>query len=197
MNDSAFSSTRRRVAVLLASLVGIGPVMAVDVDDLNVTKEGRTYEVQMTFTVAASADEVIAVLTDYTHPARLNPEVKSQVVISEIDGVTRVRTERRSCLFLFCRDIEMTQDVTVVGGLVRADIVPGEGHFRSGSMQWSVSRIGDTSARIEFAAIMEPDVFVPPLFGRYLVRKMLLQEVLTTAENLELAAAGEPLPDMP
>ena len=181
-------------ALLVASLIGFAGARALDVDELDVTRDGRIYSVQMTFSIAAPADRVIEVLTDYETPAHLNPEVTNRKVISRNDGVTRVQTDLRSCLFLFCRDITMTQDVSVTADAVQADIVPDESDFRSGTMRWTVMDINDGSARVEFAAIMEPDVFIPPLFGRYLVRRMLEQEVIATAENLESAAAENSVP---
>jgi hypothetical protein len=183
-----------RAAVLLLALIGVSSAMALDIDDIDVTKKGRTYKVQITFDVAAPVDRVMAVLTDYRYPDRLNPEVTKREVISRQNGITRVRTEFRSCVFLFCKDVVLTQDVTVVAGTIQAVIVPDESNFRSGNLVWLVSSNDTRGSHIGFEAVMEPDFFVPPLIGGFFIRKRLRQEILATAENLETEAAREPAP---
>ncbi len=184
-----------RAAVLLLALVGVSGAMALDIDDLRITKKGRTYQVEITFDVAAPVDRVIAVLTDYRYPDRLNPEVTKREVISRENGITRVRTEFNSCVFVFCKDVVLTQDVTVVAGTIEANIVSDGSDFRSGYLRWSVSSGDNGGSHIGFEAVMEPDFFVPPLIGGFFIRKRLWQEILATAENLEAEAAREPAPD--
>jgi hypothetical protein len=185
-----------RTAVLLLALVGVSRAMALDIDDVHITKQGRAYQVQMTFGVAAPVNQVMAVLTDYGFPDRLNPKVTKKEVISRQRGITRVRTEIRSCVFIFCKDVGLTQDVTVVADTIQADIVPDESDFRSGYFRWSVSSSDNGGSHIAFEAVMEPDFFIPPLIGGFIVRKRLRQEILATAKNLETEATREPAPVM-
>ena len=185
-----------RTAVLLLALVGVSRAMALDIDDLHITKQGHVYQAQMTFGVAASVHQVIAVLTDYGVPQRLNPKVTKVEVISQQRGITRVRTEIRSCVFFFCRDVALTQDVTVVADTVQADIVPDESDFRSGYFRWLVSSSDNGGSHIAFEAVIEPDFFIPPIIGGFFVRKRLRQEILATAKNLETEATREPAPVM-
>ncbi len=185
-----------RTIVLLLVLVGVSRAMALDIDDIRITKQGRAYQVQMTFGVTASVNQVMAVLTDYGFPDRLDPEVTKREVISRQGGITRVRTEIRGCVFIFCKDIALTQDVTVVVDNIQADIVPDESDFRSGYFRWSVSSSDNGGSYIGFEAIMEPDFFIPPLIGGFFVRKMLRQKILAIVENLESEAAREPAPVM-
>jgi hypothetical protein len=185
-----------RTIVLLLVLVGVSRAMALDINDLRITKQGRAYQVQMTCGVAASVNQVMAVLTNYGFPDRLDPEVTKREVISRQGGITRVRTEIRGCVFIFCKDIVLTQDVTVVVDTIQADIVPDESDFRSGYFRWSVSSSDNGGSYIGFEAVMEPDFFIPPLIGGFFVRKMLRQKILATVENLESEAAREPAPVM-
>ncbi len=189
-------SRASRTIVLLLVLVGVGRAMALDIDDIRITKQGRAYQVQMTIGVAASVNQVMAVLTDYGFPDRLDPEVTKREVISRHGGITRVRTEIRACAFIFCKDIALTQDVTVVVDNIQADIVPDESDFRSGYFRWSVSSSDNGGSHISFDVIMDPDFFIPPLIGGFFVRKMLRQKILATVENLESEAAREPAPVM-
>jgi hypothetical protein len=185
-----------RSAVLLLALIVVSRAMALDIDDIHITKQGRAYQVQMTFSVAASVNQVMALLTDYGFPNRLNPEVTKREVISRHRGITRVRTEIRSCVFFFCKDVALTQDVSVVADTIQADIVPDESDFRSGYFRWSVSSSDSGGSDIRFEAVVEPDFFIPPLIGGFFVRKSLRREILATAKNLETEAARESVPVM-
>lgn len=185
-----------RTIVLLLVLVGVSRAMALDIDDIHIAKQGRAYEVQTTFHVAPSVKQVMAVLTNYGFPDRLDPEVTSREVISRDGEITRVRTEIRACVFFFCEDIALTQDVTVIADTIRADIVPDESDFRSGYLRWTVSSSDTGGSRLIFVAMMEPDFFIPPVIGGFFARRKLRQKILATAENLESEAAREPAPAM-
>jgi len=185
-------SRRSRITVLLVALSGVGSAMALDIDDVRVEKQGRAYEVQMTFGVAASVYQVMAVLTDYGFPSRLNPDVVKREVINTQEGITRVRTEIRSCVLFFCKDLVLTQDVRVFAGTIQAHTVADESDFLSGHLRWLVSNGDYGTALIRFDAVMEPDFFIPPLIGGYFARKRLRQEILATAKNLEIEATREP-----
>ena len=182
--------------MLMLVLGGVRCAMALDIDDLRITKQGRAYQVQMTFGVTASVDQVVAVLTDYGFPDRLDPDVTKREVVNRHGEVTRVRTESRGCIFIFCRDILFTLDITVDEGKIQADVVPEESDFRSGYFRWSISSGDYGGSYIVLDTIMEPDFFVPPLIGKIFIRKMLRQKILATAENLEEEAAREPAPVM-
>jgi len=168
--------------------------MALDLDDVRITKQARAYKAQLTFDVTAPVDRVTAVLTDYEHPNRLNPEVTRREVISRQSGITRVRTEIHSCALFFCKNLTLTQDITVIAGAVQADIVPDESDFRSGYILWLVTNNDTGGSHIRYESVIEPDFPIPPLIGRFFFRKRLQQQIFATAENLEREAAREPAP---
>jgi len=190
---SVLSRTSRSI-LLLQVLVGVSGAMALDVQDIQIAKQGRAYEVQATFHILASVNQVMAILTDYGFPDRLDPEVTSREVIRRDGEITRVRTEIRSCVIFFCKDLALTQDVTVIADTIQADIVPTEGDFRSGYFRWMVSSSDTGGSYLIFTAVVEPDFYIPPVVGGYLARRKLRQKILATAQNLESEAAREPYP---
>ena len=183
-----------RSAVLLLALAAVSYSMAVEIDDVQISQKGRVYRAQLTFDVTASVDQVASVLTDYEHPNRLTPDVTGREIVGRQNGVTRVRTEIHSCVVFFCKDITLTQDVTVVAGAIKADIVPEESDFRSGYLLWSITSGDLGGAHIQYESVIEPDFFIPPLVGGYFMRKRFRQQIFATAENLEREAAREPAP---
>ncbi len=184
----------RRATVLLLVLVGVSHSMALEIDDVRITRQGRAYTAQLTFDVTASIDQVASVLTDYEHPNRLTPDVTKREVVGRRSGITRVRTEIHSCVVLFCKDLTLTQDVTVVAGTIQADIVPEESDFRSGYVLWLITSNDSGGSHIQYESVIEPDFFIPPVIGRFFIRKRLRQQIFATAENLEREAAWEPTP---
>ena len=183
-----------RSAVLLLALAAVSYSMAVEIDDVQISQKGRVYRAQLTFDVTASVDQVASVLTDYEHPNRLTPDVTGREIVGRQNGVTRVRTEIHSCVVFFCKDITLTQDVTVVAGAIKADIVPEESDFRPGYLLWSITSGDLGGAHIQYESVIEPDFFIPPLVGGYFMRKRFRQQIFATAENLEREAAREPAP---
>ena len=183
-----------RSAVLLLALAAVSYSMAVEIDDVQISQKGRVYRAQLTFDVTASVDQVASVLTDYEHPNRLTPDVTGREIVGRQNGVTRVRTEIHSCVVFFCKNITLTQDVTVVAGAIKADIVPEESDFRSGYLLWSITSGDLGGAHIQYESVIEPDFFIPPLVGGYFMRKRFRQQIFATAENLEREAAREPAP---
>ena len=182
--------------VLLAALLSVRCANAQDIDALDVTSEGRTFRVQMALEIAAPVDRIIAVLTDYGYPDRLNSMVTKKDVISRTGETTRVRIEFRSCVLFYCKNVVLTQDVTVMAGVIHAETIPEMSDFRSGSMRWLVSQTSDGGSHIRYLAVMEPDVFVPPFIGESLIRRKLRHEMLEIARNLESAVSRRSAPSM-
>lgn len=173
---------------ILLAILAIPTASAVEIEHLEIEAYESRYEIDMSFRVAAPAANVIAVLTDFGYPDRLNPDVTDKKVIAEQDGVTRVRIEFEGCALFFCRATAMTQDVTVVGNEIRANTIPDGGDFESGQLLWRV--LDDPyGARIEFRATIRHRSFILPFIGNFFVRKRLRQQLLSTAENLEIEAS--------
>jgi hypothetical protein len=179
-----------KILVALAILAAL-PVMALDEEDVRIDKEGRAYLIHMVFDVPAHVNQIKTVLTDFTHPSRLSSAVTAREVLGQQGGVVRVRTEFRDCVLFFCKKMILIHDVTVSANEVRADVVPEGSDFRHGFLRWSIHVIDSETSHVDFEAVMEPDFFVPPLIGGFLVRNALAKQVLATAENLVREAPRE------
>ena len=185
----------KRPVLFIVALFAVSRAVALSIDSLEVTNIDRTFKVQMELEIAASVDQIIAVLTDYRYPDPLNSKVTKKDVISRTDEITRVRVEFRNCLLLYCKNVVLTQDVTVVAGAIHAETIPELSDFRSGSMHWNVSRNSNGGSQISYSAVMEPDIFIPPFIGEALIRKSLRREMLEIAKNLESVVLSIPAPN--
>ena len=179
-----------KILVVLAILVS-SPALALDEADVSIEKEGRAYRIHMAFHVPARVDQIKSVLTDFAHPSRLSSAVTGREVLGQHDGAFRVRTEFRDCVVFFCKTMMLIHDVTVSANDVRADVVAEGSDFRNGFLRWSMRSNADDSSHVVFDAVMEPDFFVPPLIGSFLVGKVLRKQALATAQNLVREAPRE------
>ncbi len=180
-----------RILVLPAMLITL-QALALDREDVDIREDDGVYSIHTAFDVPATVGQIKSVLTDFAHPSRLSPAVTAREVLGRQDGVIRVRTEFRDCVVFFCKTMLLLHDVTSTANEVRADVVPGEGDFRHGFLRWSIDDAGAAGSRVAFEAVMEPDFFVPPIIGGFLIRNALRKQVLTTARNLVSEAPREP-----
>lgn len=180
-----------RILVLPAMLITL-QAMALDKEDVDIQEEDGVYSIRTAFDVPATVGQIKSVLTDFGHPSRLSPAVTARQVLGQQDGVVRVRTEFRDCVVFFCKTMLLLHDVTLTANEVRADVVPGESDFRHGFLRWSIDDAGAAGSHVAFEAVMEPDFFVPPIIGGFLIRNALRKQVLTTARNLVTEAPREP-----
>lgn len=179
----------KRLCLSVVGALLVGSPGAVELGELEIVTRKGTYEIEMTFHIGARADRVINTLTDYDQPRRLNPDVKDMQVLHEQDGVTRVRTDFKACALVLCRDLTMVQDVTVTHNRVTATIVPTAGDFRAGQYVWNVTDSGDGRAEVRFRATVEYEFFLMPFIGKLMLRKRIREQLLVTAENLEIEAS--------
>lgn len=185
-------SPARSALFALAFTLGAGSALATSPEQVTVERDGDAYRVRMSVELAAPADRIRSLLTDYAHLERINPAVVGSEVLGEpAPGVTRVRTRIKSCVWFFCRQIELVEDLhTAPDGVLKARIVAELSDMRAGSADWEIRAAGDRT-RLTYTSTMEPAFWVPPLIGPRAIVKNLRRNLARTADNLErLAAEG-------
>ena len=182
---------RRVIAVALAALA-LCParLLALEVDFIDARVIDHRYHIQLRAIIAAPAERVARVLTDYPRYAELDPRIRSSEVIgTHRDGQVLLRTRVRACAAVFCRNVERTERVTQEEGRLVAEIVPGAGDMRRGvaRTQW---RGEGNRTRIWYQADFEPGFRVPDLIARRYAAGSLRDSVLALFENVEEKALG-------
>lgn len=183
---------RLETIFLLLAMSWATAALAADTSDVSIEKQDRVYMIRMAFEVDANARQVMSVLTDYRHPGRLTSAVRQREIIGRHDGVTRVRTELRGCTLFFCKTMRVVQDVTESADAIRAEVIPEGSDFRSGYLEWQLIQDESEMTSVVLEAAMEPDFFVPPLIGSFLVRRALEKQFIEISDNLATEAALEP-----
>lgn len=182
----------RCAALLILFALAATPAWVARVQSLSVGDHDGVYVVDMHAKLNATPAEVYAVLTDYRALPRINPAIRSARVLSRSQGgAVRVATVMRACVWFYCKVLHQVQRMTATPPhRLCAVVVPSQSDFRSGRARWRVERCGRATC-IAFHARLQPDFWVPPLIGPWLIQRKLRDEALVTARGIErLARAG-------
>lgn len=171
-----------------------GAVLAVEIHAVDVSHDDARYRVSMRVTLDAPADATYSVFTDLPRLRQVNPAVREVRILEAASPDTRrVYTEVRACVSLFCRRLKQVQDMQFEarahggGGKVRAHVIAERSDFRFGDATWDF-RDCDGRTCLDFDAELEPDFWVPPLIGPWLIERKLHEEAIQTSQGLERLA---------
>lgn len=161
-------------------------LQAEDLVDVEVLENSGAYQIKVVAILKAPASYVRGVLTDYSHIYRLNPSIiESEVLERHEDGTVSVRTKVIGCAAYFCEELERVEKVRQLpSGDLHAEIVPELSQFISGKTLWQIKNKGDF-CEVTYHSEVEPDIFIPPVVGKFLVKKSIKEEMQTSFANLE------------
>ena len=170
------------VLLLLPSAALAGEILA-----SSVNHEGAVYSLSVTARIDAPLDTVYRSITDFDNLAAINPAIEeSQLLATPAQDMWRVRSVIRVCILMFCKRVKQVQDVTLMEGYaIKAVIVPQGGDFRSGVAHWQLTASGAATEML-FTNTFEPDFWVPPVIGPWLIKRKLTREVAETAMYIEV-----------
>ena len=175
---------RYLVAVLLL-MPSVSPAGAILTS--SVSHEGSVYSLSVTARIDAPLDAVYQSITDFDNLAAINPAIEeSQLLATPAADTWRVRSVIKVCILMFCKRVQQVQDVTLLEGYaIKAVILPQGGDFRSGVAYWQLTASGAATEML-FTNTFEPDFWVPPVIGPWLIKRKLMREVAETAMYIEV-----------
>ena len=164
----------------------ISPPQKEDLTEIEIMEHNGSYQIKVVANIDASASHVRHVLTDFLHIYRLNPSIiESDVVKRHDDESVSVRTKVIGCAAYFCEELERVERVRVLpSGDLLAEIVPEQSQFKSGQTLWQIKPLGER-CEVSYISEMEPDIFIPPVVGKFLIKKAIREEMRVTLANLE------------
>ncbi len=168
------------------------PVLAaaVEITSSGVTQVNNSYTVHIDARIDAPLSMVYATISDFAHLTDINPSIEESEVLIETLDLQRVRTVVHVCILIFCKQVVQVQDVRKPDAwTMEANMVPGEGDFRSGFARW-VLQAEDGVTRLHFTEEFEPGFWVPPMIGAWMIESKLVEEVELTAHYIEQQASG-------
>ncbi len=176
-----------KLATLLLGAVLLTPAAhALDVEKLDVKRNASRYVVEFRAYLAAPADQVGAVLKDYERYPQLDPRILESR--RDAGNRTQLHTRLRGCVGgLFCRTMERVETLQESPGALIATAVPGKSDVTYGltHSQWQAR---DGGTELVYRLEIEPDFWVPPLFGPPLMIRTLREGTLSLFANVERVA---------
>lgn len=169
---------------LLPQVAVAGTIM-----DASIAKRDGVYHVSIDARIKAPLHVVVRSITDYDNLASINPSIEESQVLQALGpDKYRVRSVIKVCILIYCKwvqhvqDLEQQDEKTIVG-----ITVPAGSDLRSGKAHW---RFADSGKYTEmyFTQRFEPDFWVPPVIGLWMIKRTLVSEVRLTAKNIEKMA---------
>jgi len=153
-------------------------------------KEG-IYDLNASFEVEASVEEIIGLLTDYENIAQLHPSIiESEILPTISENRSRIRTVVKDCVLLFCKEVVRVENVSQHSDhSIEAEVVPFLSDFRSGHTKWKVTQHGKT-ATVAYQSMMQPKFWIPPLIRSHTVTKKLKARIMEMAMRIQVTAPG-------
>ena len=172
--------------ILCGIIFASSTLHAGNLPDVEIIEHSGAYQIKVVALIKAPARYVREVLTDYTHIYRLNPSIiESEVLKHHDDGTVSVRTKVIGCAAYFCEELERVEKVRELpSGDLQAEIIPELSQFKSGQSRWSITSQGD-HCKVSYQSDMEPGIFIPPVVGRFLIKKSIREEMQISFANLE------------
>jgi hypothetical protein len=164
-------------------------VVAGKVYTASATHESGVYRIEVDALVNVPEPLVRELLTDYNHLGRVNDAIEvSEILKTRKPGDYQVRTETEACVWFYCMRVHQVQDVIeAYDGSVTATVIPALSDFRQGYARLNLwQEPGGT--RVLIRSEVEPDFWIPPILGPWLIKRKLRSEALETVRNLERVA---------
>lgn len=184
------------IAAATAVVLATGAQTAT-LDTLEVTRaDGRYVLFADTFLAAAPAD-IYGVLLEYDDDQfqRISSVYKeSRYLDPAPDGTPMVYTRMEGCILFYCLTMRRTERLEKQEfDYIRTFTIPEESDFTYSHSEWTFAPEAD-GTRMTYTLVMEPDFFVPPIVGPFVLKRILRSGGARVISRIERIASGEQLP---
>jgi len=184
----------RRVAVLLACTVLASWIArAATLDSVIVTYDSGRYALEADAFMDAPRESIFAVLVDYERIGRLSSAYKEYGFMDPAaDGTPIVFTRLEGCVLIFCRSLRRVERLEGdEPGYIRTVMLPEQSDFSYGLAQWWLEPEA-TGTRVTYHLEMEPNFWVPPIIGPWILQRRLKRGGEAAVGRIERLALGLP-----
>lgn len=165
---------------LLPSLVAAGEAQ------VEVRQDGDRYRVTVDAHIDTPPAQVFALLRDFDHLNRLHSSVVDSTILSRQDNQARVFVRMQGCILFFCRVVTQMLDFQYDPGgqYMVATMDPEESDFKHGRMRWELQADDRETTRLRYQADLDPDFWIPPLIGPWIIKRRLRGVALEMTDAL-------------
>ncbi len=175
-----------RASIALAMLLFCTVSAAGEILELSVSEAHGEYKVRLVALLDAPEQYIYDVITDYAHAYLINPGISSvDILPSDHEGVVRVHHRSKHKLGPFSLEVDWTGDIVETGhGRIQITTVPEFSSFHSGFAQWEIQTHGDRTYVLHESSL-RPAFDIFPIIGKYIVKKHIKEQSLTTFSRIE------------
>lgn len=163
------------------------------IEESAVHESHGVYALRLSVVIDAGSDPVFRLLSDHGGLHRLSRVIVESTLLEPAEpGAARRKFMLRVCILLFCFKGALVEDVAVQGReRIRTTVVPALSAFRSGKSEWQLAPLDQRHSRILLNYELEPDFWIPPVIGPWLIKRRMLGVAREAIGNIEaLAGAG-------
>ena len=178
-----------RIAVLSIALLIVAAGAAATLETVVVTHDDGRYKLTARAYMQAPREAIFVILTDYDHMGRLSSTYKEYGFLEPApDGVPIVFTRMEGCVLFFCRSLRRVERMEArAPGFIRTVGLPEHSDFRYTLSEWWLEPdAGGT--QIVYHLEMEPDFWVPPLIGPWILERRLQRGGAAAVDRIERLA---------
>jgi hypothetical protein len=175
------------VAVLLSFSAG-----SADLQDVHVDMDNKRYYVRSEAWFDASVEQLYHVLTDYELFRKFTSAiVESKNIEPDEAGRPGFYTRMEGCLLFWCQTFERNGYLLLTP---ESDVVaitnPENSDFKFATERWRLEPEGD-GTRMTYSFEMEPDFWVPPVVGPFVIKRSLKRGGADAIDRIEALAQGK------
>lgn len=128
------------------------------------------------------------IITDYDNIMTLNDSIKVNNYLFRTGSTHYVHIESEGCVLIFCKRVIQYLTIKEQGNsYIMVNTDPEKSSLSFGSDLFELVDEGETT-RLIYSQDMQPDFWIPPLIGSWLIESRLLEEALKTAQGIERVA---------
>jgi hypothetical protein len=174
--------------ILLGWSMAVG---SAELRDVVVEKSDERYKLRSETFLAADRESLYRILTDYDQFTRFTSTfAEARNVEPDEKGRPRFYTRMEGCVLLFCKSyIRAGHLVLTPTSDIVAIVNPELSNFKYAHEHWQLIPDGDGTLLI-YTFEMEPDFWIPPLIGPYVVKRTLRDGGHDAVNRIEALAQG-------
>lgn len=180
-----------RWPLAFALLLAARTAVPADLRTISVEFENQRYHLRSEAWFAADLRSMYRVLTDYDLFVKFTSAfVETRNVAPDAEGRPRFFTRMEGCVLLFCKSLVrhgylvLTPHTEII-----AVAEPAQSDFKFSRERWRLVKDGEGTLLI-YDFEMEPDFWVPPVIGPYVIKRSLKTGGVDAIDRIEALAQG-------
>jgi hypothetical protein len=179
---------RTSIALLLLST----GTQSADLLEVTVEQDEKRYRLTSETRFDAKVEDLYRVLTNYdvfTQFSSVFVEARNEA--PGANGNPRYFTRMEGCMLLFCKSFVREGELTLLPSIEIVAIAdPEKSDFKYSREQWILKEDGD-GALLIYDFELEPDFWVPPVIGPYIMKRVLRRGGTDAVDRIEALAQGK------